>query len=87
MDEPSSQSGWPQVRILLRASHLDVPDLLPRLVETLVNGIDARVVGADAVAAPGRYAVLLGELLVQRHVHLQVRHVLVQVGLLVVPHV
>lgn len=85
--EATPKPGRPQMWILLRAGDLDVPNLLPGLVEALVDGIDARVVRTHAVTATRRYPVLLSELLVQRHVQLQVRHVLVQVGLLMVPHV
>lgn len=87
MHEATPESGRPQVRILLRTGDFDVPDLLPGLVEALVDGIDARVMRTHAVTATRRYPVLLSELFVQRHVQLQVRHVLVQVGLLMVPHV
>jgi len=87
MNEAASQTSRPQVRVLFGARHLDVPHALPRLVEALVDRIDARVMRTHAVAAPGRYTVILCELLVQRHVQLQMSYILVEMRLLMVPHV
>lgn len=87
VNEAPPESRRPQVRILLGTRDLDVPDLLPSFVEALVDGVDTRVVGTNAVTTGRGYLVFLRELLVQYHVLLQMRHVLVQVGLLVVPHV
>lgn len=87
MNKASPQSRRSKMRILLGARNLDVPDLLPSLVKAFMHGIHARVMRAYAVTAHGRNAVILGELLVQCHVQHQVGHILVEVGLLVIPHV
>lgn len=87
MNEASSQTSRPQVRVLLGARDLDVPDSLPRFVEALVDRINAGVMRTYAVPASDRYTVVLCELLVQRHVQLQMSYILVQVRLLVIPHV
>lgn len=87
MYESSSKSRRSKIRILFGACNLNVPDLLPSFVEALVYGVNARVMWTYAVTAYGWYAVILGELLVQRHVQHQVGHILVEVGLLMIPHV
>lgn len=87
MNEAASQAGRPQVRIFLGARDLDVPDSLPRLVEALVDRVDAGVMRTYAVPASGRDSVVLCELLVQRHVQLQMSYILVEVRLLMIPHV
>lgn len=87
MNEASSQTSRSQVRVLFGARDLDVPNSLPRFVEAFVNRVHAGVMRTYAVAASGRYTVVLCELLVQRHVQLQMSYILVQVRLLVIPHV
>lgn len=87
MNKTTPEASRSQVRIFLGAGCLNVPDFLPRLVETLVDGIDSRVVRTHAISASGWNSVVLCELLVQRHVQLQMRYILVKVWLLMIPHV
>lgn len=70
MNETPSQTSWSQVRVLLGARDLDVPDPLPRFVEAFVDRVNAGVMRTYAVSASGRYTVVLCELLVQCHVQL-----------------
>lgn len=87
MDEAPTQASWSQVRILLRRGHLDVPHLLPGQVEQLVGGIHARVMRRYGVARVCGYIVIQGEGVVQLHFGHQERQVVVQMRLLVLPHV
>lgn len=87
MNEAPSQASRSQVWVLLGARDLDVPDSLPRFVEAFVDRINAGMMRTYAVPASGRYTVVLRELLVQCHVQLQMSYILVQVRLLVIPHV
>lgn len=87
MNKTTPEASRPQVRIFLGTGCFNVPDFLPRLVETLVDGIDSGVVRTHAISASGWDSVVLCKLLIQRHVQLQMRYILVKVGLLMVPHV
>lgn len=87
MDKAASQTSRPQVRVFFGARDLDVPHPLPRLVEAFVDRINAGVMRTYAVSASGRYTMVLCELLVQRHVQLQMSYILVEMRLLVIPHV
>lgn len=60
VDETSSEAGGLQVRVLLRAGHLDAPHLLPGVVQLHVHGVDAGVVGRHRVAHVSGNPVLLG---------------------------
>lgn len=73
--------------ILLGAGDFDVPHPFPGLVQPLVNRVNAGVMRTYAVTASRRYPVIFRELFVQCHVQLQMRHILVEMGLLVIPHV
>lgn len=42
--EPSTMAGWSQVGILLRACHLNPPNVLPGLVELAVYRVNPGVV-------------------------------------------
>lgn len=53
VNEPSSQLEGVEVRILLCGCHGDIPDLPPGIVEWLVYGVDASVVGGDGVGLVG----------------------------------
>ena len=53
VNEPSSQLEGIEVRILLCGCHGDIPDLPPGIVEWLVYGVDASVVGGDRVGLIG----------------------------------
>lgn len=77
MNEAASQTCRSQVRILLGARDLDVPHPLPRFIEAFVDRVNAGVMRTYAVSASGRYTVVLCELLVQRHVQLQMSYILV----------
>ena len=57
--EASAEAGGLQVRVLLRAGHLDAPHLLPGLVELHVDGVDPGVVRRHGVAHVSGDAVLL----------------------------
>lgn len=87
MNKAASQTRRPQVRILLSARDLDVPYPFPRFVEAFMDRVNAGVMRTYAVSASGRYTVVLCELLVQRHVQLQLSYILVQMRLLMIPHV
>ena len=70
MNKATPQASWPQVRIFLGTGYFNVPDFFPRLVETLVNRINSRVVWTHAISTSGWDSVVLCELLIQRHVQL-----------------
>lgn len=53
VDETSPEAGGLEVRVLLRAGHLDAPHLLPGVVQLHVHRVDARVVGSHGVAHVG----------------------------------
>lgn len=59
VDEALPVPGGLQVRVLLRAGHLDAPDLAPGRVQREVDGVDAGVVRGHRVAAADRDPVLL----------------------------
>lgn len=50
VDEPAAVPGWPQVRVLLSAGHLDAPNRLPGLIELAVDGVHPRVVRGHGIA-------------------------------------
>lgn len=50
VDETSPEAGRLQVRVFLRAGHLDAPHFLPGVVQLHVDRVDARVVGRHSVA-------------------------------------
>ena len=87
MNKTTPEASRPQVWIFLGTGCFNVPDFLPRLVETLMDGIDSRVMRTHAISASGWDPVVFCELLVQRHVQLQMRYILVKVRLLMIPHV
>lgn len=87
MNKAPPQTGWPQMRILFGACNFDVPYPLPRFVQAFVDRINAGMMRTYAVSASGRYTVVLCELFVQRHVQLQMSYILVQMRLLMIPHV
>lgn len=53
VDETPPEASGLQVRVFLRAGHLDGPHFLPGVVELHVNRVDARVVGRHSVAHVG----------------------------------
>lgn len=59
VDETSPEAGRLQVRVFLRAGHLDAPHLLPGVVQLHVDRVDARVVGRHGVAHVGGDSVFL----------------------------
>lgn len=59
MDEASPEASGLEVRILLRAGHLDAPHLLPGVVQLHVHRVDAGVVGSHSVAHVGGDPVFL----------------------------
>lgn len=59
VDETSPEARGLEVRILLRAGHLDAPHLLPGVVQLQVHRVDARVVGGHGVAHVGGDPVFL----------------------------
>lgn len=87
MDETSSKTCRSQVRIFLRRRHPHVPNLLPRQVKQLVRWIHAGVMGRHGIPGVEWNSFRFGEVLVQPHVVHEDREVVVQVRLLVVPHV
>lgn len=59
VDETSPEAGRLQVRVFLRAGHLDAPHLLPGVVQLHMDRVDARVVGRHSVAHVGGDSMLL----------------------------
>lgn len=59
VDESSPEAGRLQVRVFLRAGHLDAPHLFPGVVQLHVDRVDARVVGCHGVAHIGGDSVFL----------------------------
>lgn len=61
MDETSPEASGLEVRVFLRAGHLDAPHFFPGVVELHVNRVDARVVWRHSVAHVGGDSVFLQE--------------------------
>lgn len=75
------------MRILLSGGNPHIPHLFPCSVEQLVHRIHPRMMRSDRIPRIHRNPFRLSEIFIQHHIVHEHRQIIVQMGLLMIPHV